>query len=614
MTQKTALKLISLAIVAAIFLTALVGCASEQSDTVGASGTSTQTGAIDKLMQFSDIESKETFTLKYENSEFGRLEGELEQSVKSGGSGSTVKAVADDGYVFVGWSDGKLSEARRDVFVEGDITVSPIFKKVGTKFSITYVIKSGSRELFRRTKTDVVGKIVRMEVEQPEFAWEFIWSDGKSGTTRGDGALADGKTFVGTYQPRCYECPVICINTDDGEGITSKTEYKSGTVTLMNTSESFCFEDVSAQIRGRGNSSWGQPKKSYRIKFDEKRSMMGTAYAARNWTLIANFSDKTLSRNAIAYEFASMLPNIEFSSIYKFVELYLDGEYLGVYLLCDQIQTGNGRVDVDETLDGDSDTGYLIEVDNRATNEGVLGVDYFKAADGKTYTMKTPDTDDPNYDPKIYLTYIENYVNQCISIMETKDWNQICKYIDVNSFVDTYIVQELFCNLDCHSFSFFLYKEKGGKIYAGPVWDFDIGSGNNNYGLGTEQECKHDQDIINEGTLWVGSKNHWYKRLLKCDEFVALVRMKLIEYQSEFEQIIALTETNAENKTSYYAMYSQAMERNFERWDIMGKYIWPNPEVLVSKNNTLKLQLDYLNLWLYNRYRTVCEYYGVYPD
>ena len=284
---------------------------------------------------------------------------------------------------------------------------------------------------------------------------------------------------------------------------------------------------------------------------------------------------------------------------------------MGVYLLCDQIQTGDGRVDIDEMLSGDPDTGYLIEVDNRAKDEGTLGVDYFAAADGKTYTLKTPETDDPNYDPEIYLSYIENYVNQCIAVMDSKDWNEICKYIDVDSFVDTYLVQELFCNIDCHSFSFYFYKEKGGKLYAGPIWDFDLSAGNNNYGIGNEQESRPDQDIINEGELWAASKNKWYKSLLECDEFVTLVKEKLVEYKPLFWQVIDLTETDSKNQTSYYSMYSQAMERNFERWDIMGKYVWPNPEVLVSTNNTLKLQLSYLNSWLHSRYGTVCKYYGV---
>ena len=577
-------------------------------------GDALDTDASDDTMSLEDVTVADVYyTVTYEDGANGKIIGEQVQRVKRGDTTSMVKVVAESGYVFVGWSDGLLSKTRQEKNVEADITVRPVFMKAGTTFSVTYKIMEGSNVLEEVTKTAEVGQLISYSAAEPKFAYEIVWDDGLNKNFRSNSALDDGKTFVGVYRIQCLEVPVICINTNDGSAITSKTEYKQSSVTLMNTDEIFCFEDVSAGVRGRGNSSWGLAKKSYRIKFDEKRAMMGTAYEAKSWTLIANHSDKTLSRNALAYEFSSRLPNIEFSSIHQFVELFVNGEYLGVYLLCDQIQTGNGRVDVDETLNGDPDTGYLIEVDNRATNEGVLGVDYFKAADGKTYTMKTPDTDDPNYDPEIYLTYIENYVNQCISIMESKDWNRICEYINVNSFVDTYLVQELFCNLDCHSFSFFLYKEKGGKIYAGPVWDFDIGAGNNNYGLGTEQECKHDQDIINEGALWVGSKNHWYRRLLKCDEFLALVRIKLLEYQSEFEQIIALTETNDTNNTSYYAMYSKAMERNFARWDIMGKYIWPNPEVLVSKNNTLKMQLDYLNLWLYNRYYTVCEYYGIYP-
>ena len=604
--RKKLLNCVSLILVLSFCLFALSSCKKSEEEI---EPKSSQTDAAEENL--GDLSFDVYYTVRYESVEEGKILGEQEQTVKKGEDSVMVKAIANEGYVFVGWSDGLLSKSRQEKAVSADITVCPVFMKVGTTYSITYKIMEGSRVIEEVTKSAIAGELIGYSLSSTKFAYEVVWDDGQEGTFRTDSGLKDGKTIVGEYRPICLEVPIICINTNDGSAINSKTEYKQGAVTLMNTDESLCFDEVSAKVRGRGNSSWGQDKKSYRIKFDEKRSMMGTGYEAKSWTLIANHSDKTLSRNALAYEFSSLLPNIEFTSINQFVELFINGEYMGMYLLCDQIQTGEGRVDIDETLSGNPDTGYLIEVDNRAKDEGTLGVDYFAADDGKTYTLKTPETDDPNYDPEIYLTYIENYVNQCIAVMNSKDWSEICKYIDVDSFVDTYLVQELFCNLDCHSFSFFLYKEKGGKMYAGPVWDFDISSGNNNYGLGNENECRYDQDLINEGKLWVGSKNQWYKRLLKCDEFVALVKEKLVEYKPLLRQVIDLTETDSKNQTSYYAMYSGAMKRNFERWDIMDKYVWPNPNVLVSKNNTLELQLSYLNEWLHNRYFTVCEYYGV---
>lgn len=586
----------------------LSGCTAPISE--GSSESSTQNGTSGGELE--EYTERSYYKLTYENGENGRIEGQLEQEVERGGSGSDVVAIPDEGYVFVSWSDGRTIATRRDAYVKGDITVYPVFMKEGADFSVTYKIVRDGTLVGIEERTAKVGETVSYEVDDPAFAYELVWSDGKEGTSRVDNAMLDGMTVVGSYEPKCFGIPAICINTDDGRRIDSKTTYKGCTVSVKNAEAGYCFDSVDAEVRGRGNSSWSNhDKNSYRIKFSEKRSMFGTDYSARSWTVIANHADKTLSRNAIAYEFASLLPSTEFSSIREFVDLYVNGEYLGVYLLCDQIQTGEGRVEVDEELTGDTNTGYMIEVDNRAPDEGKLGEHYFKAIDGKTYTIKTPDPEDEMYDPK-YLDYIENYVNEALEALNSKDWDRICEYIEVDTFVDGYLAQELFCNLDCHSFSYFLCKDKDGKLYSGPVWDYDIGSGNNDYGLGNKKECLPDQDLRDDGKLWVARTHQWFKRLLAVPEYVELVRQKLVEYKDEFFYILDLISTDPSVEFSYYSLYGRAMERNFERWDILDKYIWPNPNVIVNIH-TLKGQLDYLREWLTARYEIVCEVYGVNP-
>ena len=608
MKKHVIMKIIAMLLVLLMFGAAFAGCNNDavNSDPKTEESGNLSSGSLDEFM----TEAK-FFTLKYENSENGRIEGKLEQQVLPGESGEEVVAVPDEGYVFIAWSDGRTVATRRDAYVKGDLVVSPVFMKKDSSFSVTYVLKRDGKVIDTQVLEAKAGKTVKLTVDDPDFAYELVWSDGKSGVSRVDTALNAGETITGTYQPKYLGIPAISINTDDGSAITSKTTYKGCTVSVSNADESFCFDNVDAEVRGRGNSSWGQDKRSYRIKFTEKRSMFGTDYAARSWTVIANHSDKTLSRNAIAYEFSKLLPGLKFSSIHEFVDLYVNGEYLGVYLLCDQIQVGEGRVDIEDTLTGDVNTGYLIETDNRAPEEGKRGQHYFVGIDGKNYTIKTPDPEDPEYDPK-YLEYIEDYVNEALRVIESKDWDLICEYIDVDSFVDGYLAQELFCNLDCHSFSFFLYKDKDGKLYSGPVWDYDIGSGNNNYGLGTPEECLPNQGLINDGKLWVARTHQWYKRLLRVPEYEKLVKEKLVEYKDEFQYVIDLISTDPDIEFSYYSKFGRAMERNFVRWNIMGQYIWPNPNVIV-RIDTLKGQLDYLNEWLTERYKVVCGVYGVEP-
>ena len=105
-------------------------------------------------------------------------------------------------------------------------------------------------------------------------------------------------------------------------------------------------------------------------------------------------------------------------------------------------------------------------------------------------------------------------------------WAEICEMIDVDSFAEAYIVLEIMANLDCHAFSFYMYKEKGGKLYSGPLWDFDISSGNNHYGYGFDEggikEAYPDLDIQVYNELWVAKQNRWFRRLLRIPEFEQL--------------------------------------------------------------------------------------------
>ena len=489
------------------------------------------------------------YTVIYNDAPNGKIVGETKQFVRRGESASEVKAVADKGYVFVMWSDGVKNATRRDSFITQNITVSPVFATEDTKDLLDIGI------------------------------------------------------------------PVINIYTESKQEITSKETYIKCSVSVSGTLEEYCFEGASAQIRGRGNTSWSYyPKKSYRIKFDFKRSMMGSDYKAKDWTLISNYGDKSLSRNAIAHELAKRFDSIAFASMNQFVEVYLNGEYNGLYLLCDQIETGRGRVEVSEKWAADGDTGYLIEMDKRATQEDV---DYFEMENdvGHYYRLKTPDSSDENYDPSIYLAYIKNYMeNAMYAINDIKEWEEICSYIDVDSFAEAYIIFEIMANLDCHSFSFYMYKEQGGKLYCGPVWDFDISSGNNNYGYdqedGTIVDAVPDLDLQVYGELWAAKQNRWFRRLLRIPEFETLVAQKLEKYEDTINDVISLLETDGSNKNSYYSVYGEAIDRNFERWDIMGEYIWPNTQTLVDIT-TAKGQIDYLHEWLTQRHKIVRNRFGL---
>ncbi len=385
------------------------------------------------------------------------------------------------------------------------------------------------------------------------------------------------------------ELPIVSIITEDYNSIESKKEYNKASFNLQNSN--FDMENVSCGIRGRGNSTWEFPKKGYRIKFDKKQSMFGSSYKAKSWTLIPNYDDLSMARNYLALEMSKEF-GMPFTSTHEYVEVYLNNNYLGVYLLCDQIQTGSGRVDIDEGLDT-NDIGFLVEVNARIEREGTSDIDYFIGHDSKYYEIKTPDTEDKNYlnDSNTYINIIKNYMNNCIDAINGNDWTRITELIDVDSFVNSYIINELFANIDVMNYSTYFYKDKGSKLYCTPLWDFDISSGNVNYGYGNEDNCPSDFG------LWAGLRS-WYRDLLKFNEFKTLVITRLTEKEEAIKSILNFV--NSDKSNNIYSLYKNSIDRNFTKWQLFGVNIWPNPKSVVNINNYVG-HIDYLYNWLDSR-------------
>ena len=276
----------------------------------------------------------------------------------------------------------------------------------------------------------------------------------------------------------------IDLKNNSGEKIdlssVTKETYVNSSISLLNTKEKFAFNNVSAKFKGRGNGSWSDDKKGYKIKFDKKQSLFGHA-ANKHWVIIAcaNFDDGTMYRDYLAYSIGrEVLDGIEYTTTTELIDIYVNGEYRGVYLLCEHVRVGKGRVDIDSDY-GLNDTGYLIEYDAYATGEN--GVDYFTVPGLKyAFTVHSPDPEEYLSEGKItkevyqqQVAYIQDYVAQVYTAALNGDYETFTSLVDVDSFVDMYLLHELFKNTDTGWSSFYLYKKPGGKLYAGPAWDFD---------------------------------------------------------------------------------------------------------------------------------------------
>ena len=264
--------------------------------------------------------------------------------------------------------------------------------------------------------------------------------------------------------------PVVVLDTPDAAPIVSKEIWLEGaTVTIYNPDGSIDFEG-GLSVKGRGNSTWTQfPKKPYAMKLDSKSEILGMKKHKR-WCLLANWMDRTLIRNAVAFEI-SRKTELAWTPSGKFVELILNGEHKGNYYLCEQVKVDENRVNITPLKKTSVEGGYLMEVD---------------AWFDEVYKFRSPIHDvpwqfkDPDEVNDAQFAYMQNYVREFEESLyddarfAARDYTN---YIDCDSWVDWWLVNELAQNGDVNQpKSIYISKDVGGKLVAGPVWDFDWGT------------------------------------------------------------------------------------------------------------------------------------------
>lgn len=250
------------------------------------------------------------------------------------------------------------------------------------------------------------------------------------------------------------EVPIEQINLN-----SKNVKYPNNTVTLTTNNTSSIFSNV--EIKGRGNFTWAQAKKPYQIKLDQKTDLFDLK-PAKKWLLLANYLDGTHLRNDLAFHLAKIIGEPYALSGY-FVELYFDNQYHGLYYLTEKVEVDKSRVNLKD------DTGILVELDN-----------VYGEAEGCYYDINNncltiSDAVNPDTAKNSMQTFIDSF-NKLQAAIKEKNFDLVNEIIDVDSFVRYYLLNELIVNPDAYSTSFFLYQD-GGKIHAGPGWDFDIAFG-----------------------------------------------------------------------------------------------------------------------------------------
>lgn len=228
-------------------------------------------------------------------------------------------------------------------------------------------------------------------------------------------------------------------------------------------------------IKGRGNSSWNEgSKKPYKIKLKQKQDLFGMG-ANKHWVLLSNGSDYTYMKNKLLLHLADEL-GMKYVSKAVFVDVVMNGTYIGNYLLAEQVRVGKTRVnidDIDESKESDPDTltgGYLINKD-----ENAVGEENSFSTTRAPYEIVSPSIE---YTTKERKDYIVDYVQRTEDAVYSEDFHnsqgeRYSELMDSNSFIDYFIIQFFSDNFDAFRNSTYFYKKRGGKLYWGPVWDFD---------------------------------------------------------------------------------------------------------------------------------------------
>ena len=543
----------------------------------------TRTDLVDGDKTISAIFSNKV-TITYLATEGGFIFGTEVQEVECGESGRLIQAIERDGYRFVGWDDNNLSVTRTDT-AEKDVTYTAIFKKY---YTIEFICNDKYGTIVGDAKQEGIdGEYIFPVVAKPNAGYKFVcWSNGS--TEAKQFFAATENVYMKAYFVReGSELPIVTIDTKGGASISSKTTYVNCVINAYDPNGTGHVFEKDAGIRGRGNSTWTRfDKKPYRIKFEHKQDFFGMG-EGKDWVLLANHMDKSLIRNYLAFEAARQLSTLGSTPDCRLVEVYINGDYNGVYVLCEQVEVNQNRVEVEEDS-LEADTGYLVEMDGWADGVCVTVPDPLgdKGASRK-YSIKYPDNVGSSQAQK---DYIYQYLTNCMSAINGTDYEKVKELMDVESFAQAYIIFELFKNPDVDYSSFYMHKDKGGKLMCGPVWDFNMCCGNVSH-KGTNCQ-KYDY-------LWAKETNPWFNGLLNFEEFRTLVGEQLREY----EQQIKLT---LEECYSYAYSMGDSIKLNFEKWDY-AEETW-NPSYILALESWEE-QVEFVEDFLENSYAFLLETY-----
>lgn len=405
--------------------------------------------------------------------------------------------------------------------------------------------------------------------------------------------------------------PIIVINTTHSILDEPKSTATMGVIfnennQRNNITDPFNHYDGMIGIETRGQSSmWFFDKKSYGL---ETRNQAGENLnvpllglpSENDWVLYAPYSDKTMIRNSLIYQLSNEIG--QYASRSKYCELVINDEYKGVYVLMEKIKRDKNRVNIaklkpEETTGEDLTGGYIIRLDKYGVYDQNIWSSSFTNPNIKMdYQVVYPKPRDLQ---TVQFDYIKTFMHDFETALTSENYKDPIegyrKYIDVESFVDFLLLNELGRNPDGYRLSTYFYKQNdadGGKLKMGPIWDFNIAMGNADFCLGSDtQDWVLGYNRYCPDDFWL--IGYWWDRLLTDQYFLDKVVTRWKELRETTFKLTNIHSIIEEKRL----LLQEAQVRNYKRWDILGTYVWPNAFI----GDSYSSEVGYLKNWFSGR-------------
>lgn len=420
--------------------------------------------------------------------------------------------------------------------------------------------------------------------------------------------------------------PLVFLTTPNNQNLSSTSTLITVGIVNNGSARNYITDPKNnfngkAMCHVRGSSSKMFEKNNLKLELTDASGLLETPAsllgmpAESDWILTASYSDKTLMRNALTQQLFQKMGH--YSPRYKFVELFINNEYYGVYILMEQIKRGTNRVKIDKTAPGDNQWpyitgGYIFQI-NRTDDAGWYSLKPGISSNQSKFYYQY------NYPRDIEITpqqknYIKTVVDSFETVLSSPTFTDPAKgykkFINDDDFIDFLIINELSKNVDAYRLSSYIYKDNvmdGGKMHIGPVWDFDLAWHNCNFG-NTASEAGWQFTQSNSAypipTWWTQlMQDPNFKNKLYC-RYHSLRQNALKD--SEIFKFIDETES----------LLGESQKRNFKQFPILGSYVYPNPQSQVGANylteiSDLKSWVSKRSAWLDNNVPGFCNSIGL---